>query len=38
MYSVMLVDDEYMILKGMAKIVDWEKNGFKIVQTVRNGK
>ncbi|MFC6200656.1 response regulator [Lactiplantibacillus nangangensis] len=38
MHSVMIVDDEYMILKGMAKIVDWQRHGFEIVQTARNGK
>jgi len=37
-HSVMIVDDEYMILKGMAKIVDWQRHGFEIVQTARNGK
>lgn len=37
MHSVMIVDDEYMILKGMAKVVDWQANGFEIVQTARNG-
>ncbi|MFB9769053.1 response regulator transcription factor [Lactiplantibacillus modestisalitolerans] len=38
MHRVMIVDDEYMILKGMAKIVDWGQYGFEIVQTARNGK
>lgn len=38
MHQVMIVDDEYMILKGMAKIVDWQQAGFEIVQTARNGK
>ncbi|BDZ32327.1 response regulator transcription factor [Lactiplantibacillus sp. WILCCON 0030] len=38
MHSVMIVDDEYMILKGMAKIVNWQEHGLEIVQTARNGK
>lgn len=37
MHSVMIVDDEYMILKGMTKVVDWQAKGFEIVQTARNG-
>ncbi|MFC6164051.1 response regulator [Lactiplantibacillus dongliensis] len=37
MQRVMIVDDEYMILKGMTKVVDWTALGFTIVQTARNG-
>ncbi|EPH96046.1 response regulator receiver domain protein [Enterococcus faecalis 13-SD-W-01] len=30
MYSVLLVDDEYMILNGLKKIVDWQALGFEV--------
>ncbi|WP_334330382.1 response regulator [Companilactobacillus sp. HBUAS59699] len=30
MYSVMLVDDEYMILKGLERIIDWSEFGFEV--------
>lgn len=38
MYKLMLVDDEYMILKGLQQILPWEKLGFQIVHTARNAK
>lgn len=31
MYSLMLVDDEYMILRGMQKLIDWASFDIKIV-------
>lgn len=37
MERVMIVDDEYMILKGMTKVIDWQQHGFEIVATARNG-
>ncbi len=36
MYKVLLVDDEYMILNGLKKIVDWPSFGFEIVATAEN--
>lgn len=38
MYSVMIVDDEYMILKGLEKIINWTDYDFKIVKAARNSK
>lgn len=32
----MIVDDEYMILRGMSKIVDWEALDVKIVKEERS--
>ena len=34
----MLVDDEYMILKGLQQLLPWNDLGFEIVQTARNAK
>lgn len=36
MYSVLIVDDEYMILKGLEKIIKWDEHGFEIVKSARN--
>jgi len=36
MYRVMLVDDEYMILRGMQKLIDWHALGYEIVATLQN--
>ncbi|CAJ1183475.1 response regulator [Companilactobacillus paralimentarius] len=38
MYSVMIIDDEYMILKGLEKIIDWNEYGFQVVKSARNSK
>ena len=35
-YQVLLVDDEYMILNGLKKIIDWQSLGFQIVATANN--
>lgn len=37
MYKVLLVDDEYMIVRGLQKLIPWEKLGFEIVGTAGNG-
>lgn len=37
-YKVLLVDDEYMIVNGLKKIIDWESEGFTIQATARNAK
>lgn len=37
MYSVMLVDDEKLILEGLENIIDWGKLGLKITSTSLNG-
>ncbi|MGM9903834.1 response regulator transcription factor [Enterococcus hirae] len=36
MYNVLLVDDEYMILAGLKKIIDWNNLGFEVVATAEN--
>ncbi|WP_165006179.1 MULTISPECIES: response regulator transcription factor [unclassified Enterococcus] len=36
MYQVLLVDDEYMILNGLKKIIDWNHLGFQVVSTAEN--
>ena len=38
MYQVLLVDDEYMILNGLKKIIDWKSLGFQIVAKAENAK
>ena len=38
MLKVMLVDDEPFILQGLKILVDWNKEGFEIVNTASNGK
>lgn len=38
MYKVLLVDDEYMILNGLERLIDWQALGFEIVGKVKNGK
>lgn len=36
MLKVLLVDDEPFILQGLSVIIDWEANGFEIVETASN--
>lgn len=36
--SVMLVDDEKLVLEDLRSLVDWDKLGFEIVTTAFNGK
>lgn len=38
MYQVLLVDDEYMILAGLQKLINWESLNMEIAGTARNGK
>lgn len=38
MYKVLLVDDEYMILNGLQKLINWESLDMEIIGTARNGK
>lgn len=38
MYSTIIIDDEYMILKGLPKVIDWGKYGYQIKGTFRSGK
>lgn len=38
MYKALLVDDEYMILKGLKKIIDWEECQVEIIGTANSGK
>lgn len=37
MFSVVIADDEPLIIKGLLKLVDWEKMNARIVGTSRNG-
>jgi Response regulator containing CheY-like receiver domain and AraC-type DNA-binding domain len=37
MYSVLLVDDERIILEGISAIMDWEACGTRLIGTARNG-
>lgn len=34
----MVIDDEYMILKGLEKIIDWNEYGFQVVKSARNSR
>ena len=36
--SVMIVDDEKLVLEDLKTLVDWEALGFEIVATAFNGK
>ncbi|KZU51383.1 DNA-binding response regulator AraC family [Lactiplantibacillus plantarum] len=36
MRKVMLVDDEYMLLRGLKLLIDWESLGLEIVNTEQN--
>lgn len=38
MYKVLLVDDEYMIIKGLEKLIDWEALGLELAGTASNSK
>lgn len=37
MLRVLLVDDEPFILQGLQVLIDWEKEGYEIVETASNG-
>lgn len=37
MYKLLLVDDEYMIINGMKKIINWKELGIEVVGTAKNG-
>ncbi|EUJ47871.1 response regulator [Listeria fleischmannii] len=37
MYRVLLVDDEYMIVNGLKKLISWQEFGFEVVGTAANG-
>ncbi|MGY3724660.1 two component transcriptional regulator, AraC family [Granulicatella balaenopterae] len=36
MYQVLLVDDEYMILQGLKRIVNWQELGFEVAATANS--
>jgi len=36
-YTVLIVDDEFLIRKGMRQFLDWEQYGFTIIGEVANG-
>ena len=38
MLRAILADDEAVILKGLRKLIDWEKMGIQIVGEARDGK
>ena len=37
MFKVMIVDDEYDIREGLTTLTDWEKQGFTVAVTARDG-
>ena len=37
MYKVLIVDDEYLIREGLSESISWEKLGYKVSGTARNG-
>ena len=37
MLKVILVDDEPLIIKGLKKIINWQKSGFEVVGVANNG-
>ncbi len=37
MYRVLLVDDEYMIVNGLKKLISWQEYGYEVVGTAANG-
>ena len=37
MYTLLIVDDEEIEREGMAQLISWEKYGYKLVGTARNG-
>lgn len=36
--SVMIVDDEKLMLKDLSTMIDWEAYGYQIIATAFNGK
>jgi len=38
MYSLLIVDDEEIVRRGLAETLDWESLGFRVSGTARNGK
>lgn len=38
MYSVLLVDDEPLILSGIRHMLNWEQEGFRVIGSARSGK
>lgn len=37
MHTVLIVDDEPVVREGLMYIIDWEKEGFTIIDTASNG-
>lgn len=37
MYTIMIVDDEYLVREGLKNTIDWESNGFKVIGEASNG-
>ena len=37
MYTLLIVDDEEIEREGMARLIPWEKYGYKLVGTAQNG-
>ena len=37
MYSVLLIDDDTILLSGIKRLIDWEKNNCRITGTASNG-
>ena len=37
MYTIMIVDDEYLVREGLKNTIDWESNGFTVIGEGANG-
>lgn len=37
MYTIMIVDDEYLVREGLKNTIDWESSGFKVIGEASNG-
>lgn len=37
MYTIMLLDDEPLLLEGLAETIDWAAAGFQVIATARHG-
>lgn len=37
MYTVMIIDDEWMIREGLKAVINWEEQGFQVIDEADNG-
>ena len=38
MYSIMIVEDEYLVRQGIASLVDYEQFGMQVIAQAENGR